>query len=182
VSNRIWGGLAAIAVFAGLVALFGYSGGDASEPGAAKVDAKSDLPRVEVPAVKLPRAEGGTFSSASLKGRSPLVLDFFATWCGPCREELPQLVDLYKKRHSQGLEVVAITREDKATALQFAKEQKLPFPVLVDDGTVSDRFNADTIPLTVVLDKQGRATRVLNGYSPDHMDEIDSLCDRLVKE
>jgi hypothetical protein len=70
-SNRILPILAILAVLAGVIAVFFVE----ARPGAAPAAS-----RVEVPAVTLPRAEGGTFSSAALRGKSPLILNFFATW------------------------------------------------------------------------------------------------------
>jgi hypothetical protein len=81
VSNRFFAVLAVGAVAAGLYVIFGYTGdgyesADAPRPAAAKPPAS----RAQMPVVVLPRADGGTFSSAPLRGKSPLVVSFFATW------------------------------------------------------------------------------------------------------
>src|SRR5207253_2578241 len=118
------------------------------------------------------RADGGTFSSAALRGRSPLIISFFATWCMPCREELPHLIDLYQKHRSEGLQVVGISVEDAETVKRFAREEHVPYPLLIDaDQAVSQRFHVESIPVTVVLDKQGRAAGMMpEGYSPELFD------------
>jgi cytochrome oxidase Cu insertion factor (SCO1/SenC/PrrC family) len=81
VSNRFFAVLAIVAVAAGLYVIFGYSGdgsegADATRTAAAKVPAS----RAQMPIVVLPRADGGSFSSAPLRGKSPVVVSFFATW------------------------------------------------------------------------------------------------------
>jgi len=177
--TRFWPLIAAVAVLGGLYALFAAGGGQATAPAG-----KAEPPvRPDVPAITLPRADGGTFSTAALRGKSPVVVSFFATWCGPCREELPHLVDLYRKYHAAGLQVVSITNEDAATARQFAKEQAIPFPILIDaDAAVATRFGADALPTTVVLDKHGRAADASQGYSEDRFDQTVTLVEKLLKE
>jgi cytochrome oxidase Cu insertion factor (SCO1/SenC/PrrC family) len=78
-SNRFFGILAVVAVAAGLFAIFGYSGESPQGSGTTPSTA-APAPRVAVPAVTLPRADGGKFSSAALRGKSPVVISFFATW------------------------------------------------------------------------------------------------------
>jgi peroxiredoxin len=173
-SKRYLPAVAILAVAAGLYAVFSTADHPSATP-APK--------RPEVPAITLARADGGTFSSAALRGKSPVVVSFFATWCGPCREELPHLIDLYQKHHAQGLQVVSISVEDAETVRRFAQEEKVPFPLLIDaDQSVSRRFNVASIPMTVVLDKQGRAAGLMEGYSEDQSDQIARLTEQLLKE
>lgn len=181
-SNRFFPAAAIIAVVAGLIAV-AYSGGSRQAAESKEAGATTSGPRIQVPAVTLPRADGGTFSSVALRGKSPLILSFFATWCGPCRQELPELVALYQKHRAEGLHVAMITTEDAAIARRFAKEQSLPFPVLIDaDGAVSVQFQASSIPTTVALDRQGRAAAMSQGYSPDLFHQIETVTAQLVKE
>jgi cytochrome oxidase Cu insertion factor (SCO1/SenC/PrrC family) len=78
-STRIIPAIAIIAVVAGLIAV-AYSGGSRPEAGSTEAGAAASGPRIEMAPVTLPRADGGTFSSGALRGKSPLVLNFFATW------------------------------------------------------------------------------------------------------
>jgi cytochrome oxidase Cu insertion factor (SCO1/SenC/PrrC family) len=80
-SNRFFGIVAVLAIAAGLFAIFGSSGEDPQGSSAMPATpAAAPAPRVTVPAVTLPRSDGGKFSSATLQGKSPLVISFFATW------------------------------------------------------------------------------------------------------
>lgn len=96
---------------------------------------------------------------------------------------MPHLIELYQKYHGAGLQVVYVTNEDAETAQRFAKEQKLPFPILIDaEQVAASEFQADSIPTTVVLDKQGRAAGVSQGYSEGLFDQIEKLSAQLVRE
>jgi peroxiredoxin len=173
-SKRFLPAVAILAVAAGLYAVFNTGDHPSATPAPKRPD---------VPAITLSRADGGTFSSAALRGKSPLVISFFATWCGPCREELPHLIDLYQKHRAEGLQVVSITIEDADTVRRFAKEEKVPFPLLIDaDHSISQRFNVASIPMTVVLDKHGRAAGLMEGYSEEQSDQIARLVEQLLKE
>jgi cytochrome c biogenesis protein CcmG/thiol:disulfide interchange protein DsbE len=101
-----------------------------------------------------------------------------------CREELPHLIDLYQKHRAEGLQVVGISIEDAATVRRYAKEQQVPYPLLIDaDQAVSQRFNVVNIPMTVVLDKQGRAAGMMaEGYSEELFDQMARLTEQLLKE
>jgi cytochrome c biogenesis protein CcmG/thiol:disulfide interchange protein DsbE len=96
---------------------------------------------------------------------------------------LPHLIDLYNKHRAAGLQVVAITTEDAAAARAFAKQQGVPFPILIDaNGTVSKQYRVASIPVTVLLDKQGRAAGMAEGYSQQSFEEVASLAEQLLKE
>jgi peroxiredoxin len=96
---------------------------------------------------------------------------------------LPHLIDLYRKHHAEGLEVVGITIENAEIARAFAKEQSVPYPILIDPGSkVSAQFDAESIPKTYVLDRQGRAAGIAPGYRDEWMDQIEKLVGQLLKE
>ncbi len=96
---------------------------------------------------------------------------------------MPHLIQFYQEHHSQGIQVVGISTENAAVVRRFVKEQQIPYPVLIDaDTKVSVQYDAQSIPLTVVLDKQGRAAGLAPGYSPDLFDQITKLAGQLAKE
>jgi len=100
--------------------------------------------------------EGETRSLSSFKGKV-IFLNFWATWCGPCRVEMPSMESLYKKFNDKGLEILAVNcAEDKAAVSSFMKNEGFTFPVLLDlDGRVSINYGIQSIPTTFLIDRGG---------------------------
>jgi thiol-disulfide isomerase/thioredoxin len=102
---------------------------------------------------------GKTVSLSSLKG-SVVLLSFWATWCGPCKQEMPEMQILYDRLKSKGLTIIAVDlMEDKDTVAAFLRQNKYTFPVLLDsDGKVggSSLYGVRAIPTNYVLDRTGR--------------------------
>jgi len=99
---------------------------------------------------------GETVSLNELRG-SPVMLNFWASWCGPCRSEMPLLQQIYDEYKDKGLVILAINiREDLSTVRQFMQSNNLSFPVLLDaNGSVALKYNAARIPTTYFIDKDG---------------------------
>ncbi len=98
----------------------------------------------------------------------PLVLDFWATWCGPCRAELPHLQRLSRKYQGRIAFYGVNSSDSPPNIAAFVKQSGLTFPMLSDaKHTVEFLYGADAIPLLVVVDTQGRARSVVSGYDPD---------------
>ncbi len=113
--------------------------------------------------------DGRTVSLADYRGQKKVVVTFWASWCGPCRLEMPGLIRFYKKNHndSSDFEILAVSiDEDTKEAADFAAKQKLNFPVLLDPGQkVANAFEVEGIPTMFVIDKDGRITDGYVGYS-----------------
>ncbi|GIW08433.1 MAG: hypothetical protein KatS3mg060_3238 [Dehalococcoidia bacterium] len=108
------------------------------------------------PEFSLPTLDGRTVSLASLKGK-PVLLNFWATWCAPCREEMPLIQRAAARYASSGLTVLAIdVQEGEALVQPFVDEFGLTFPVLLDkNGEVVSRYRVRGIPTTVFIDRGG---------------------------
>lgn len=116
------------------------------------------------PAVELPLLDGGRWTLASARGEA-VLLHFWATWCEPCREELPQLAAMARRERARGLQLMAVDyREPASTVRSFLSLLGLDLPVALDDeGAVAKAFEARVFPCTVGIDRQGRARFQLMG-------------------
>jgi peroxiredoxin len=100
--------------------------------------------------------DGKTYSLAALRG-SVVLLNFWATWCPPCRKEMPDMQKLYERFRSKGLVVLGVSDEERATVEKYLAEQKYTFPILLDpDRKVNAAFDVDGIPKTFIFDRQGQ--------------------------
>ena len=91
-----------------------------------------------------------------LKGK-PAIVEFWATWCGPCRTSIPHLNELYSKYKEKGLNIVGISDEDRATVEKFRKGTPMAYTVALDKGgTLGQKFGITGIPHAFVVDKTGK--------------------------
>jgi peroxiredoxin len=100
--------------------------------------------------------DGKTYTLAALKGRI-VLLNFWATWCPPCRKEMPDMERLYRTYESKGLTVIAVSDEDRATVAGFLAKNNYTFPIALDPGrTVNTAFTVEGIPKSFIFDREGR--------------------------
>jgi len=100
--------------------------------------------------------DGQPFSLTSLQGKT-LFVNYWATWCKPCKEELPSIGELYKNVRGQGIEIVAVTSEKPAVVLAYLKDKNLPFTFVLDPkDTIGKRFKLAIVPSTLVIDDTGK--------------------------
>lgn len=109
-------------------------------------------------------ADAKSVKLSSLKGKV-VLLDFWATWCGPCRGWLPIVAKAHRDYEAKGLVVFAVNeREPEAKVRDYLTKQKLDLPVLMDpSGSVGTTYRANSIPLTVVVGRDGKVVRVMLG-------------------
>jgi peroxiredoxin len=104
----------------------------------------------------LTELSGKMWTLKELRGKVVLV-NFWATWCPPCRKEMPDLETLYKQFKDQGLVILAISDEDAGKVKPFVAEQKVTYPILLDPGRrVNELFRIEGIPKTFVYDRGGK--------------------------
>jgi thiol-disulfide isomerase/thioredoxin len=108
--------------------------------------------------------DGQPFDINQYKGKV-VVVDFWATWCGPCRAELPNLKNVYEKYHNKGLEVVGVSLdENKDDLIKFLAENHLPWKILVSteahhsgfDNPIADNYGISGIPTVFLMNRQGK--------------------------
>jgi cytochrome c biogenesis protein CcmG/thiol:disulfide interchange protein DsbE len=116
------------------------------------------------PPVELPDLAGRPFSLASLRGRA-VVLNFWAPWCQPCKEEMPGFSQLWRDSRGRCLEILGVTEESsREDALAEVKRMEIGFPVVMDaPGEVARAFGVTGYPRTFVIDAQGKIRKSFIG-------------------
>jgi thiol-disulfide isomerase/thioredoxin len=132
------------------------------------------------PAFQLDSLDGKAVNLADYKGQV-VMLNFWASWCGPCRQEMPILEQLHKQYRAKGFTLVGVNVEpDSGAALKWLKNTPVSFPILFDrDSVASKLYEVQGMPNTVIIDRQGRVRFIHRGYKPgeenEYLDQIRSL-------
>lgn len=113
----------------------------------------------------LPSASGKNIKFSELRGKVVLV-NFWATWCGPCRQEMPLLNDIHKEYSAKGFTMLGINIDNKPkNAIKMMKKLGVNFPVVFDKSkSVSEQMGVEAMPFTVLVDRAGKARYVHKGY------------------
>jgi len=135
-----------------------------------------------LPDIALPALDGTTHRLTQWKGK-PLLINFWATWCEPCRREIPLLKTLQRERASEGLQIVGIAVDSRDATREYAQQQGIDYPVLVGQQGALEAVNAfgmDTVlPFSVFVDGRGRILTMKIGEL--HRDEAELILDRLAQ-
>jgi thiol-disulfide isomerase/thioredoxin len=136
----------------------------------------------QLPDLKLPDAKGAAHSLSQWRGH-PLLVNFWATWCAPCRREIPLLKAL-RHRHSQmGLEIVGVAVDFRDAVVPYVREMDIDYPVLIgEEGGLQaiDALGVDPVfPFTVIADPEGRIVAFKIGEL--HSDEADLILSRVAQ-
>ena len=117
------------------------------------------------PAISGKDLNGNPVSLAKLAGRV-VIIDFWASWCGPCKDEMPVLQRLSKKYEQQGLSVIGVSvDESAANAKKFIKQQGVTFPSIHDaTHSIADRYKPAKMPTSVIVDRKGAVRYVHGGF------------------
>jgi peroxiredoxin len=105
---------------------------------------------------------------ADFKGKV-VVLNFFATWCPPCRTEIPELVKLYRLNKERGLVVLGVSLDmDVSTQglTTFVKDMKITYPVLMGTSDLAERYQVNGVPTTILINREGKAHTRYDGLVP----------------
>jgi peroxiredoxin len=111
---------------------------------------------VDAPAFSLPDLVGKKIQLKEFRGKL-VLLNFFATWCGPCREEMPGMERLFRAHHDKGFVVLAVNLQESAkTVRPFVQQLKLSFPTVLDgEGSVSREYGVRALPVSFLIGRDG---------------------------
>lgn len=142
--------------------------------------AASSLEGQVAPDFVLRSATGENLRLSEYRG-DVVLINFWATWCGPCRQEMPLLDDLYGRYQRVGFNLLGVNiDEDSRRAMQMVQELGVNFPVLFDENKeVSKLYEVEAMPVTILVDREGIVRHVHHGYKPGYeekyLTEIRSL-------
>jgi len=128
-------------------------------------------------AANAPDPTQNTLTLAALRGH-PVVLDFWATWCGPCQAEAPIVNGIAQRFKDKGLVVVGVNTSDaEGLAAKYAAKKGLTFPMVYDEGNlIATKYRVDNLPTLIVISKEGKIVAVRHGVTSD------SDLERLVRQ
>jgi thiol-disulfide isomerase/thioredoxin len=119
----------------------------------------------KAPQLELRDLDGRVVRLSDYRGKVVLI-NFWATWCPPCRAEMPELVRLQREYRKQGLQIIGLTYppEKKDRVRRFARSIKVNYPIVLGTRQIKARFSSDeTLPLTIVIDRDGKITDIISG-------------------
>ena len=127
-----------------------------------------DLVGKPIPAFTAKDSNGATIDASTFKGKVTLI-NFFASWCGPCKKEFPELVTLQKEHKAKGFQVISVgVDREEGRSLEFAKGFEAPWGVIADaENELMGKFNVYSMPATFLIDRQGVVRFYDTGFKPE---------------
>jgi peroxiredoxin len=118
---------------------------------------------------------GEEINLSRLRGKIVFV-DFWATWCGPCRESIPHLVHLHKKYSEKGFEIIGVSVDKNGVdpVRRFAESLDIPYPIVIAPADLDKQYGVSALPTGFLIDKDGRIQEKFVGFSPKISEELDS--------
>ena len=145
--------------------------------------ASSGLEGQAAPDFALKSSTGENLRLSEYRG-DVVMINFWATWCGPCRQEMPLLDELYNRYQRVGFNLLGVNIDDDSRrAMQMVEELGVNFPVLFDARKeVSELYKVNAMPVTVIVDRQGTVRYVHHGYKPGYEDKYLDQVRSLLRE
>jgi peroxiredoxin len=145
--------------------------------------ASSGLTGQAAPDFSLKSATGENLRLSEYRG-DVVMVNFWATWCGPCRQEMPLLDELYSRYGRVGFSLLGVNIDDNSSkAMNMVSELGVSFPVLFDSRKeVSELYQVNAMPVTVLIDREGTVRYVHHGYKPGYEDDYQTQIRALIRE
>lgn len=125
------------------------------------------------PAFTLQDMNGKPVSLADFRGKV-VVLDFWATWCPPCKKEIPDFVELQRQYGSKGVQFVGIALDEPNKVTEFVQQNGINYPILLGNDAITAKYGGiDGIPTTFVIDKNGKIVNRFEGFRPRNVFETE---------
>ncbi len=163
-------------------ALLGWSACSTQPVSAGGVKLKEDLSRKLAPDFSLKDADGRTVHLSDYRGKV-LVLDFWATWCGPCKVEIPWFTEFERAKKSQGFAVLGVAEDDEGWPVvkPFLKDMNVNYRVLMGDDKTAELYGGlDALPTTFLIDRNGRIAATHVGLTARK--EFENAIDELLRD
>ncbi len=141
----------------------------------------SNEKRLLAPDFTLPSIDGKTVTLSQLRGKVVLI-DFWATWCAPCRLAIPHLNDLYKAYQERGLEIIGMSldRGSPERVRRFVVNMGVQYTIIIADDEVVKNYGISPIPTTYLIDQDGYISNKWVGFSKNLMSKISTETERLL--
>ena len=166
--------------FAALIVLGAFASGCASDT-ITKDWYRMTTP-VEAPDFSLQQLDGGTVTLSELRGQI-VIVEFWATWCGPCRFSLPSLEVIAKRYRDRGVTVLMINQGESAEAVRAWAGKRFTTPILLDPGTeVGQHYGVSSVPRLFIIDREGRFLYAHQGYGGGLERNLTLILDGLLAE
>jgi thiol-disulfide isomerase/thioredoxin len=146
--------------------------------------AKKPIEPASAPDLTLRTIEGQEVTLSGLRGKV-VLLDFWATWCGPCKESIPHLVQLYRSYQDKGFELIGMSMDkmgEVEMVRRFVKSMDLPYPIIMTPDEVTRSYKITGIPTTILIDKEGKVREKIVGFNRAIGQQITARVAELISE
>ncbi len=138
----------------------------------------------QAPDFSLKTLNGQEITLSGLRGKV-ILLDFWATWCGPCKESIPHLAQLYRNQRERGFELIGMSKdrlEDIEMVRRFVTSMEIPYPIVITPDEVARKYRVTGLPTAILIDRRGTIRERIVGFNRAIGQQIESKVGELIAE
>lgn len=138
----------------------------------------------QAPDFSLKTLQGQEITLSGLRGKV-ILLDFWATWCGPCKESIPHLAQLYRNQRERGFELIGMSKdrlEDIEMVRRFVTSMEIPYPIVITPDEVARKYRVTGLPTAILIDRRGTIRERIVGFNRAIGQQIESKVGELIAE